>query len=76
MQDRSTELWHSIVRDKLIQRCQQQTPPTDLDDENTTRKTLAEQLFFLPVPGVNTDTRELPHIDPDLTEDEFEEAMT
>ena len=32
--------------------------------------------FFLPVPGVNTDTGELPHIDPDLTEDEFEEAMT
>jgi len=76
VQDRSTELWHSIVKQKLIQRCQMQTPPTDLDDENTTRKILAEQLFFLPVPGVNTDTGELPHIDPDLTEDEFEEAMT
>ena len=46
VQDRSTELWHSIVKQKLIQRCQMQTPPTDLDDENTTRKILAEQLFF------------------------------
>ena len=31
VQDRSTELWHSIVKQKLIQRCQMQTPPTDLE---------------------------------------------
>jgi len=76
VQERSTELWHSIVKQKLIQRCQQQTPPTDLDDENAARKRLAECLFFLPISDAQGEPVTLPHIEADLTEDEFDEVMS
>jgi type IV secretion system protein VirD4 len=47
-QDRSTELWHSLVRNRLIQQMVEQHTALDLNQENEIRKEIAERLFPLP----------------------------
>jgi type IV secretory pathway TraG/TraD family ATPase VirD4 len=75
IQNRSAELWHSQVCDRLIQQMTQQHTITDLDQENEIRREMAERLFPLPVDGTKSGSGQTQDINPDITEDEYDEMF-
>jgi type IV secretion system protein VirD4 len=67
IQDRSTELWHTLARDRLISRVQETQKHEDLDMANAVRRDMAEKLFPLP--------QEVASAKADFGEDEYDDVM-
>ncbi|MGF1500169.1 MAG: type IV secretory system conjugative DNA transfer family protein, partial [Elainellaceae cyanobacterium] len=75
-QQRSEELWHSQVRDRLIACVQGNQHSINLDDENELRQQMAERLFPLsPATGGTTVQPGRSSYSTDITEDEFDEVF-
>jgi type IV secretion system protein VirD4 len=75
VQQRSSELWRSKVRQRLIEQVNQQQTAGDLDEENEVRQEIAKRLFPLPMAD-NFSTASIdPDFNADLTEDEFDEVF-
>ena len=75
MQQRSSELWHSKVRQRLIEQAHQQQAAGDLDQENEVRQEMAQRLFPLPSAAHLTTAAIDPDFNADITEDEFDEVF-
>jgi type IV secretion system protein VirD4 len=75
VQQRSTELWHSQVRDRLVQQMIQQHTITDLNQENEIRREMAERLFPLAVDESKSSSGQTQDTNPDITEDEYDEMF-
>jgi type IV secretion system protein VirD4 len=74
IQQRSVELWHEYVCDRLIQRAQQTLSATDLEQANEIRREMAERLFPLPIRDTSKASGDFQGM-ADITEDEFDEVF-
>lgn len=75
VQQRSSELWHCQVRQRLIEQVNQQQMMSDLDQENEVRQEIAKRLFPLPIAAPLTAAATDPDFHADITEDEFDEVF-